>query len=284
MPLDAPTATARVDMDRLAAIAAMTSPGRRVPPPPGGWQSWGLSLAAHGALIVALLFSVRWQSAHVDAIEAELWSPTPQLAAPPAPPPPEPAAVQAPKPEPKVDDAAVQAEIALRKIREAEERKRLQERERKAQELRDRMERERMLKAERDKAARAKAEADAAERRQLDNVRRLQAQATQPLGSGSADATSSPRGDPTFNAKVVACVRPNVSFPIGLVRGNAPSEFLVERLPDGSIGRVTVRRSGGNSAFDDAVVRGIRACNPFPRPPGDAREFTISYRPEDAGG
>ncbi len=271
-------------MDRLAAIAAMAAPGRNVPPPPGGWQSWGLSLAAHGALVAALLFSIRWQSAHVEAIEAELWSPTPQLAAPPAPPPHPPLAVEAPRPEPKVDDAALQAEIALRKIREIEDRRRALERERQEQDRRERLEREKVLKAERDKQARAKAEAEAAEQRQQDNVRRLQAQASQPLGSGSANATSSPRGDPTFNAKVVACVRPNVSFPIGLVRGNAPSEFLVERLPDGSIGRVTVRRSGGNSAFDEAVIRGIRACNPFPRPPGDAREFTISYRPEDTGG
>jgi colicin import membrane protein len=280
MPLEAPTATARVDLDRLAAIAAMTAPTRRVPPPPGGWQSWSLSLAAHGALIAALFFSVRWQSAHVEAIEAELWSPAPQLAAPPAPPPPPPVAAQAPRPEPKIDEAAVQAEIALRKARELEERKR-SERERLERERRDR---ETAQKLEREKQAKAKADAAAAEQRQLDNMRRLQAQATQPLGAGSSNATSSPRGDPTFNAKVVACVRPNVSFPIGLVRGNAPSEFLVERLPDGSIGKVTVRRSGGNTAFDEAVVRGIRACNPFPQPPGGAREFTISYRPEDAGG
>ena len=284
MPLDAPTATARMDLDRLAVIAAQAGPGRRVPPPPGGWQSWGLSLAAHGALAAALFFSVRWQSAHVEAIEAELWSQTPQLAAPPAPLPPPPVAANPPRPEPRVDEAALQAEIALRKAREAEDRKRAQERDRLEKERIERVERDKAQKAERDKQAKAKADEEAAQLRQQANIRRLQDQANQPLGSGTAAVTASPRGDPSFNAKVVACVRPNVSFPTGLIRGNAPSEFLVERLPDGSIGKVSVRRSGGNTAFDEAVIRGIRACNPFPRPPGDAREFTISYRPEDAGG
>ena len=60
------------------------------PPPAGGMgRALALALLAHLLLILALTWGLRWQrAAQEDAVEAELWSPTVQRAAPKAAPPP----------------------------------------------------------------------------------------------------------------------------------------------------------------------------------------------------
>ena len=71
------------------------------PPPRGLGRALALALLAHLLLILAFTWGLRWQrDAQDDAVEAELWSPTVQRAAPKAaPPPPPPApARRAPRP------------------------------------------------------------------------------------------------------------------------------------------------------------------------------------------
>ncbi|MDB5730477.1 MAG: protein TolA, partial [Variovorax sp.] len=78
------------------------------PPQRGTLRALGLALIAHAILIAALTWGVRWKrDSTEDAVEAELWSSTPQqaaprLSAPPSPPPPPaPAPAPAPVPRPK---------------------------------------------------------------------------------------------------------------------------------------------------------------------------------------
>ncbi|MCW5670636.1 MAG: protein TolA, partial [Hydrogenophaga sp.] len=74
------------------------------PPRNGRWLGpMGLALFAHGLLVIALTLGVQWQNdGEPVTVEAELWSRTPQQAAPRAvePPPPPPAPTPAPTPAP----------------------------------------------------------------------------------------------------------------------------------------------------------------------------------------
>src|SRR6218665_3822393 len=74
------------------------------PPQTGRWLGpLGLALVAHGLLVIALTMGVNWKSdGEPVTVEAELWSRTPQQAAPravePPPPPPQPAPAPTPPP------------------------------------------------------------------------------------------------------------------------------------------------------------------------------------------
>ena len=71
-----------------------------------GWrQGMVLALAAHGLLLVALMFSVQWRTSAPEVVEAEVWSEVPRPASPstvppPSPPPPAPAPAPIPVVEP----------------------------------------------------------------------------------------------------------------------------------------------------------------------------------------
>ncbi|HMT17364.1 MAG TPA: protein TolA, partial [Ottowia sp.] len=91
------------------------------PPPQGGFgRAFGLALAAHLLLILALTWGLRWKNEPHDlAVQAELWSPSVQQASPKAAPRPPAAAVEhqppplpkpAPKPEPVVKPPPSQAD------------------------------------------------------------------------------------------------------------------------------------------------------------------------------
>ncbi|MCU0922255.1 MAG: protein TolA, partial [Burkholderiaceae bacterium] len=131
------------------------------PQPPGGMGRGALlALGVHALLVVALAVAVHWRSQTPQTFSAELWSATPQVAAPravestlatpPPPPPPPPAPtprVATPAPAPAVD-----AQIAIEKARQEKER---------ADRLRaerEKAEREKQVKAEKEKAEREKAE------------------------------------------------------------------------------------------------------------------------------
>ncbi|HEX6363463.1 MAG TPA: cell envelope integrity protein TolA [Albitalea sp.] len=143
------------------------------PQKPGGMGRGAMiAVVVHVLLIAALAFGVNWRASDPEGITAELWSATPQAAAPravepppapapePTPPPkPEPKPAPAPPPEPpkpKVEEPPLpDPQIAI-------------EQERKEREARERAERE---KAEREKAEREKAEREKAERERLERER-----------------------------------------------------------------------------------------------------------------
>jgi colicin import membrane protein len=102
----------------------------RPPHERGTLRAFALAALFHLLLIALIALGVRWKSHPPDAVEAELWSPTVQRAAPrptapierkqpqpepqPAPPPPAPKPVVEPTPQPQQ-----QADIVLRQQREA---------------------------------------------------------------------------------------------------------------------------------------------------------------------
>ena len=145
------------------------------PPPPRG-LGWSIvfALLAHALLIAALAWGIHWKKEAQDqAVEAELWSATPQTAAPPQPdvppPPPQPETppVDQPPPHPtqQVDDDTAQREAEL-----ALEQKKREDAERKKAELeRRRQEAEAKAKAAQE-AAQAQARADAAAKKAADKA------------------------------------------------------------------------------------------------------------------
>ncbi|NMM37242.1 MAG: cell envelope integrity protein TolA [Glaciimonas sp.] len=146
-----------------------------VPHEPGRWRAFALAAVVHVALFAFLWFGIRWQNEKPHTVEAEIWSPSTQQAAPvtaqkipePQPEPPiektpekileKPLPVPLPEPRPAVATPPVaKPDIALeqekkRKVRQ-EQQKREQEQERLAQK---RLEEERLNEklAQKEKAA-----------------------------------------------------------------------------------------------------------------------------------
>ncbi|QIM50201.1 cell envelope integrity protein TolA [Pusillimonas sp. DMV24BSW_D] len=168
-------------------------------------------------------------------------------------------------------------EEAERKAREEAERKAKAEAERKARE-----EAERKAKAEAERKAREEAERKAkaeAERKAREEAKRReaikQAMRGDALGAagiqgGTADRNQRGGGgtDSGYAAQIRACVQPRVVYPIPPRSGPNPRvQFRATLSPEGRVRSVEISRSSGIPAFDRAVENGIRACDPFPKPP-----------------
>lgn len=140
----------------------------RPPHERGTIRAFGLAALFHLLLIALIAFGVHWKSHPPEAVQAELWSPTVQHAAPrptapmerkqpqpqpqPAPPPPPPKPVAQPKPQPQVQ----QADIVLRQEREAALKK--QQREQQAQLEKRLQDEKKKLAAEKQRLAEQKAQ------------------------------------------------------------------------------------------------------------------------------
>lgn len=273
---------------------------------------WGrpltLALIAHGLLVAALTWGVRWQSDTVmPAVEAELWSRLPQEAAPRAveppapPPPPEPRPTpEPPRPAPPPPaPGPSQAEIALQQAKKkAEEQKRLlaqreaeakkKAEEKKLAEEKARREREKAL-AEEKKREDAKRLAEdkrrdaqlAAERQK--NLERMLGQAGAtggPQAKGKDLKDAGPAGN--YAGRVVARIKPNIVF-TDTVSGNPRAEVEVRLLPDGTIASSRLVQGSGHKVWDDAVLRAVERTGRLPvdengRVPSS---LVIGFRPND---
>lgn len=171
-----------------------------IPKEPGGWRSFTLAVLVHLALVALLWIGVRWQNETPTAVEAEIWSPQTQQAAPKpqpepeavqAPPPPPARVVEAPKPQPAppverlVEKPVPNPDIAL----EQEKKRRLkQEKERREEEEREdraaqKLAQQKQEQAEARKKELARTEADKERRleteRERERERKLEQQAAQ---------------------------------------------------------------------------------------------------------
>lgn len=161
---------------------------------PGLMRSYALALLVHLLLAAALTWGVSWKSQNPEAsFSAELWSATPQEAAPPlaeSPPSPPQAAVEPPPP--PAPSAAAQAAAAAQAEAEAEAEIALQkERQRKRQqaETAKKAELAEKLKADKEKADKAKTLAlAAAEKAEKDKARKAQEAAVLAKAKASKDA------------------------------------------------------------------------------------------------
>jgi colicin import membrane protein len=288
-----------------AAILSLQGADPLRPQPPGGMgQGALLALGVHALLVVALAVAVNWRSQTPQTFSAELWSATPQVAAPravestpvpppPAPPPPPPAPtprVVAPAPPPAVDP-----QIAIEKARQEKEkadRLRAERAEREKAE-RDKAEREKQAKAEKEKAERdkaererqaaAKAKAEAQAKREQQEQREKQAE-DQRLAKqrednlkrmmGQAGATGAPGSTGTalkdaapsasYAGKLIARIKPNILL-TETVSGNPSADVEVRSSPTGTILSRRLVKSSGNKDWDDAVLRAIDRTAELPR-------------------
>jgi colicin import membrane protein len=58
---------------------------------------------------------------------------------------------------------------------------------------------------------------------------------------------------------------------------NPTAQYHVTLNASSQVLDVVLTRSSGIKAFDDAVERGIRGCNPFPKHPSGNLQFDIGY-------
>ncbi len=277
------------------------SGSRKPPRPPGATSSMLLALLAHALLGVLLLIGVRWQTAPPQVVDAELWAPLPRQAAPvPSTPPPiapPPAEQVQPKPLPERPVPQVQPKPVERPVdTRAADIARQRQIEKRQQEL---LEQEAAAQRKAAAAARkqqaelaeqrareklALAEQQRAQQRQDENLKRLIAQASVPA-QGNEERSAGPKGNPDYASKIDACIRPRVNFNEASVAGNPQAIFDVELLPDGTVASVRLNKSSGNRALDEAAERGIRRCDPFPRPGNGPypRTLTLTYTPKKVG-
>lgn len=266
------------------------------PRPPGGMGRGALlALGVHALLVVALAVAVNWRSQTPQTFSAELWSATPQVAAPravestpatpPPPPPPPPAPtprVATPAPPPPVDP-----QIAIDKARQEKEKaERLRaerekaEHDRQAKAEKEKAEREK-TERERQAAAKAKAEAQAkreeqerrdkqAEEQRLakqreDNLKRMMGQAGAtgaPGSTGTALKDAAPSA--SYAGKLIARIKPNILLTETL-SGNPAADVEVRASATGTILSRRLVKSSGNKDWDDAVLRAIDRTAELPR-------------------
>ena len=284
---------------------ALDRPEFAPPPQHGTGRALVLALIAHGLLIAALTWGVRWRSdADEGAVDAELWSSTVQQAAPrlqappaptpvPAPPPPAPApppppAAKAPEPAPapKAPDIALEREKKLKEQKEQQEREleRQQQQKKKELEAKQRAEDEAQRKKEQQQklaeqkkqqeadaklAEQKKAEA-AAKQAAADRAATLKRMQGLAGASGADDSkgTAQRSSGPSsgYAGRIAAAVRPNITFPdADTVNGNPAAEFEVSLAPDGTIVGVKLSKSSGLPGWDDAAERGLRKTDKLPR-------------------
>ncbi|MDP9602879.1 cell envelope integrity protein TolA [Variovorax sp. NFACC27] len=284
---------------------ALDRPEFAPPPQRGTGRALVLALIAHGLLIAALTWGVRWRSdADEGAVDAELWSSTVQQAAPrlqappapapvPAPPPPAPApppppAAKAPEPAPapKAPDIALEREKKLKEQKEQQEREleRQQQQKKKELEAKQRAEDEAQRKKEQqqklaEQKKQQEAEAKQAEQKKAETaakqaaadraaaLKRMQGLANA-TGSDDSRGTAQRTSGPSsgYAGRIAAAVRPNITFPdADTVNGNPAAEFEVSLAPDGTIVGVKLSKSSGLPGWDDAAERGLRKTDKLPR-------------------
>lgn len=264
--------------------AAADRPEFAPPPPPGLLRAFVLAVLAHLLLVAALMHGLQWQrDAEVAVAEAELWSALPQEAAPreqvapPAPPPP---VVKAPpKPEPpqrSEADIALEREKKRQELekqkqaeleREREEQRRLEAAKKKREEeaQRRREEQERLAEAKKKEEERKRRQEQVAKQLREENLQRMAGLAGAtgaPDATGTAQRSAGPSA--TYAGRIAALIKRNTRF-VDTVPGDPPVEVEIRLAPDGTIVGTRIRKSSGNAARDDAVLRGIQATERLPR-------------------
>lgn len=259
----------------------------------GAMRSFGMALLVHAALIAALTWGVNWKrSDRSVAFEAELWSNTPQEAAPklveappPPPPPPAPKVQEAPTPVPPPNiDIALEQEkkrkLLAQQTQEAQAEK----------ELKLKQEQAKLKVAQDTKQAEAKkqlqqnqANTAAQEAQRQQNIARAMGLAGATGGEtakGTAQKSSGPSA--SYGGKVRARVKPNIVFTEDIA-GNPSAEVEVRTALDGTIMSQRLVKSSGNKAWDEAVVKAIVKTETMPRDV-DGRVPTpmiLEFRPKD---
>jgi len=224
---------------------------------PGGAAPAALSVLVHLVLFAILVFGLRWQSKHPDAVVAELWSELPAIepAQPKAEPKPE--VNPQPKPEPKVEQKPAKPDIAL-------------EREKKLAKKKE----EPPLKFDTTQRIREQL----AQEQQAFNRTRERQEALKQFAPAAAPAI-----DAGYVDRIRTKIKQNIAGRIE-IQGNPEAIFDVVQLPTGEVFSARLRKSSGNKAYDDAIERAILKSSPLPRPDRPdqfSRELQLKFRPQE---
>lgn len=246
----------------------------------------GLAFAMHVLFLVLLVFGVSWQHKQIDSgVVVDLWRDVPATAPPeveapppaprakPEPPPPAPKAeVKPPPPKP-----AVKPDIALKEKQEKERKLKEQvEAKKRAEEKAREAELEKKKRAEAEVLKKKQAAEAEAKRIASEQAKAQEAVAAQQAAAAKREVDKYLDGIRT-KVKRFVLVPPSV-------QGNPEAEVVVTLLPGGEVLNVRIKKSSGNTAYDEAVERAVRRAQPFEVPTGDAfqrnfREFTMAFRP-----
>lgn len=223
-------------------------------PEKGSGPALALSLLAHALLFIAIAFAVRWKSEPVGTVSAELWSLPPPAAVPqPAPPPPVPIKVEPLLPEPPRKADIVEEKKPPPKIEPKKEPPPKKEEPKKDP-----------PKVDPPKKAEAKAEPAAKPPDPTAAIQRALAQAGTAPAAGAGGGFSD-----KYAAQVITCIRPHIVFnvPDAINAQQYVAVFDVMLLPTGEqTGAPRLIKGSGLAAYDQAVERAIRRCDPFPPP------------------
>lgn len=235
----------------------------RLPEGEGVLSSAALALLVHGLLAVLLFFGVRWQSQAPAAIQAELWSSLPQVAAPA--PEPEPVVEKpVPKVEPKIEPEppVTKPDIALKEEKPKKPVK---------PEVKPEVKPPPKVLPKQEVRPPVKPSQSMAD---------LIASAS----TGSDRQTSAPRGDAGYAGLIRAKILSNIRFPLPPdLAGNPEAKFEIEQLPSGEIISIKKIQSSGLPAFDAAVERAIQASSPLPKDKNGqvVRKLDLVFTPLD---
>lgn len=265
-------------------------------PAKGTGPAFLLSLLAHTLLFVAIAFVVRWKTEPAGTLSAELWSglpaaaPAPAPAPPPAPvvepAPPPPKVEPTPEPEPvKKPDIVVEQKPEPKKVEPPKkiEPPKKAEPKKEPPKKTEPPKPDPKIEAQKREAARA---AQEAEKRHEAEIARNLAAAAGGAPRVPSGATGVAGGAAGYDAQVVGCVRPHIVFnvPEGIRPKQFVAEFEVQLLPTGEqAGAPKLLKASGLAAYDQAVERAIRRCDPFPRPKEGAmpRSLRLTFDPVD---
>lgn len=259
-----------------------------------------LALGVHVLFVLLLVFGVSWQTQHPAPVMVDLWEALPDapaaVAEPPVPQPPPPEPLPQPEPvkavpppKPVIDEppAPKPPDIALEKKKAEAERlqklKAMQAAESKALEAAARAESEAVRKAHEKQLAEQKRRELLRRMEEEELMQRIADEEAANQARIARQAAASKRQAEVAQIvgqhrdMISAKVRGNTRLPDNL-KGNPEVRCLVKLLPTGEVLSVEVKKSSGNPAYDDAVVRAIEKSSPLPLP-GD-RDARAAFVPE----
>ncbi len=274
------------------------------------WKAGFLAIAVHVILLVAMLVSINWKSAHtvLSVTEVELWDKIPKSNPPvvveqPKPEPPPPMVKEQPKPEPKIEEKPKPEEKPQPeepKVDIALENKKKELAQKEAQkELADKLLKEKELEKNSKLAAlQAESREDqlsdkkAAEKQEkLDRdkaLRQIQEEMSNENGADDAKASSAANASliGEFTEKIKTKIRNNVNKTLC---GDGSPEIHIEIsvLPTGQIsGNPKITKTSDNPACDEAVERAIMASEPLPLPDdpdlkAQFRNLKLKFKPNN---
>ena len=125
------------------------------------------------------------------------------------------------------------------------------------------------------------AAAAAAEKQARELAERQAADRAAKAAADAATARARVKAEGDYVGKIRAKVKGNIILASD-VAGNPEAVFEVVQLPTGEVLSVTLKKSSGNRAYDEAVERAINKSSPLPKPEQAdifQRQLSLKFRP-----